>query len=194
MGGTRRSLAVTGVVLAFLLAAGCSVDRTAAPDPGSGSADVGVAVIASAPATVHDNTGVPLAPEHAEVVRSVHAALTAGDLAALRELYVGDDWAGQATLLARQAVRAAVLVVLRTHPANLGEGYLYPGFSATGWMGPLDRVDGMVLGLTPETLPDPTTGYGGYQTAFFLAPEDGGPLQWRGIAALPGVVGAAAAG
>jgi len=191
MSATRRSLAVTGGVLAVLLAAGCSADRVAGPGPDSGRADVGVAAVASAPPTVTDNAGAPLTPEHAEVVRSVHTALTAGDLDALRELYVGDDWAGQAALLAQRSVRTEVLTLLRTHPANLGEGYLYPGFSATGWVGPLDRADGAILGLTPESLPNPITGYGGYQTAFFLAPEDGGPLQWRGIDTLTGVADAA---
>lgn len=105
----------------------------------------------------------------------------------MRELYTGADWAGQAHLLEQPSVRSDVLTVLRTHPANLGEGYVYPGFSTTGWVGPIDRTDATVLGLTPESLPKPITGYGGYQTAFFLALEDGGPLQWRRIDAPNGV-------
>lgn len=184
MGGTARSIAVTGGVLAFLLAVGCSADRTATTEPGSRGTDVGVAGVEPTP-TLRDNSGVPLAPAHAEVVRAVHAALAVGDLNALRELYTGADWAGQAQLLEQPSVRSDVLTVLRTHPANLGEGYVYPGFSTTGWAGPLDRADATVLGLTPESLPNPVSGYGGYQTAFFLAPEDGGPLQWRGIDAPP---------
>lgn len=74
---------------------------------------------------VVDTQGVPLTAEHAEVVRSVHRALAAGDLAALRGLYAGDDWAGQAQLLSVDSVRRSVLDALRTQPANLGEGYLY---------------------------------------------------------------------
>jgi len=73
-------------------------------------------------------------------VRAVHAALGVGDLNALRELYTGADWAGQAHLLEQPSVRSDVLTVLRTHPANLGEGYVYPGFSTTGW-GRADRPD-----------------------------------------------------
>jgi hypothetical protein len=92
-------------------------------------------------------------PIVAEVVRAVHAALGVGDLNALRELYTGADWAGQAHLLEQPSVRSDVLTVLRTHPANLGEGYVYPGFSTTGWVGPIDRTDATVLGLTPESLP-----------------------------------------
>jgi hypothetical protein len=143
--------------------------------------------------TVVDSNGARLEPEYAEVVREVHQALVDGDLERLRSLYHGDDWAGQADLLSQQRVRDEVLTVLRTHPANLGEGYIYPGFSVTGWTGPRDRADGAVLGVTPAELPDPTTGYSGYQTAFFLEynpPHDAdGPLQWRGIAKLPAMSG-----
>lgn len=113
-----------------------------------------------------DTDGAPLRDEHADVVQAVYRALAAGDLDALGELYTGDDWAGQAALLASDAVRRSVLDALSTSPANLGEGYLYPGFSA-----------------------DPTTDYRGYQTAFFLdydPPHSAeGPLRWRGIATLP---------
>jgi len=113
-----------------------------------------------------DTDGAQLQEEHADVVRAVHRALAAGDLDALSELYAGDDWAGQAGLLANEAVRRSVLDALGTPAANLGEGYLYPGFSV-----------------------DPTTGYRGYQTAFFLDYEPprtaDGPLCWRGIATPP---------
>lgn len=140
--------------------------------------------------TVVDSDGVPLSAEHADVVRAVHAALSAGDLDELEELYAGDDWAAQAALLSCPEVRAEVLRVLRTHPANLGEGYVYPGFSSTGWSSPSDVADGDPLGIGPDTLPEPTTGYAGWQTAFFLdsAPPavTSGDLQWRGIATLPG--------
>lgn len=143
--------------------------------------------------TVVDSSGARLEPEYAEVVREVHQALADGDLERLRGLYHGDDWARQADLLSQQRVRDEVLAVLRTHPANLGEGYIYPGFSATGWSGPRDRADAGLLGITPAELPDPTTGYSGYQTAFFLEynpPHDaGGPLQWRGIAKLAALSG-----
>jgi len=180
MAGTCRSLASTGGILALLLVSGCSAGSTVTQGPGSGASDVTVAAVGAGP-TLVDNASVPLSAEHAGAVRSVHQGLATGDLEALRELYVGDDWAGQQELLAQPQVRDEVLMVLRTHPANLGEGYVYPGFSALGWSGPIDRADGTVLGVTPESLPEPTTGYDGYQTAFFLAPQDGGPLQWRGI-------------
>lgn len=127
---------------------------------------------------VVDIQGAPLTAEHAEVVRSVHRALAAGDLEALRGLYAGDDWAGQVKLLSVDSVRHSVLDALRTTPANLGEGYLYPG----GY---------------PGSYPGSSAGpvYQGYQTAFFLDdssagdspdgdPSAGaaGPLRWRGIA------------
>jgi hypothetical protein len=142
--------------------------------------------------TLVDNARTPLNAEHAGVVRSVYQGLAAGDLDALHELYVGDDWAGQQELLAQPRVRDEVRAVLRTHPANLGEGYVYPGFSALGWSGALDRADGALLGVTPESLPDPITGYNGFRTAFFLAPQAGGPLQWYGIDRLVDVTTAAA--
>ncbi len=187
MAGTRRSLAIAGGILAFLFVSGCSAGSTTTQAPGSGASDVAVTAGGAGP-TLVDTASVPLSAEHAAAVRSVHRGLTAGDLDALRELYAGDDWAGQQELLAqpRVRVRDEVLTVLRTHPANLGEGYVYPGFSAFGWSGSLDRAGGAVLGVTPESLPEPTTGYDGYQTAFFLAPQDGGPLQWHGIDRLNG--------
>jgi len=176
---TCRSLAITGGILALLFVSGCSAGSTTTQAPGSAS-DVAVTAVGAGP-TLVDTARVPLRAEHAAAVRAVHQGLAAGDLDALRALYAGDDWAGQQELLAQPRVRDEVLTVLRTHPANLGEGYVYPGFSAFGWSGPLDRADGAVLGVTPESLPEPTTGYDGYRTAFFLAPQDGGPLQWRGI-------------
>lgn len=186
-------LAVTGGILGLLLVVGlpaCSAAGSAPSDsvPVGDGTDRPAAAIEAA--TVVDSAGTPLEPEHAEVVQSVHRALANRNLDRLRELYTGDDWARQARLLAREPVQAEILGVLRTHPANLGEGYVYPGFSVTGWTGRLDHADAARLGLTPDELPDPTTGYLGYQTAFFLAPEDGGPLQWRGIARLPGVTAA----
>ena len=185
MTGTRRSLAIAGGILALVFVSGCSAGGTATQASDSGAVDVALTSVRDGP-TLLDNASVPLSAEHAGVVRSVHRGLAAGDLDALQELYAGDDWAGQQELLAQPRVRHEVLTVLRTHPANLGEGYVYPGFSALGWSGPLDRADGTVLGVTPESLPEPTTGYHGYRTAFFLAPQDGGPLQWYGIDRLTG--------
>jgi hypothetical protein len=185
MAGTGRSLAVTGGILALLFVSGCSAGRTATQTPDSGASEVATTAVTGGP-TLVDNASVPLGAEHVGVVRSVHRGLAAGDLGALQELYAGDDWAGQQELLAQPRVRHEVLTVLRTHPANLGEGYVYPGFSALGWSGPLDRADGEVLGVTPESLPEPTSSYDGYRTAFFLAPQDGGPLQWYGIDRLNG--------
>ncbi|MGH4020125.1 MAG: hypothetical protein ACRDT0_13010 [Pseudonocardiaceae bacterium] len=190
----RRSLAVSCGILALLLGSGLPA-CSAGGDAPDGTVPAGQIVddrlaAATGGATVVDSTGTPFEPEYADVVQSVYRALAVGDLERLRHLYTGDDWAGQAELLAQRPVRAEVLSVLRTHPANLAEGYVYPGFSVTGWTGRLDRVDGARLGLAPDDLPDPTTGYRGYQTAFFLAPQDGGPLQWRGIDRLPAVTSA----
>lgn len=134
---------------------------------------------ASVPVVV-DNQGRPLTPEHAAVVREVHHALVTGDLGRLRRLYAGDDWAAQEDLLGQQPVRTALLSVLQTHPANLGEGYVYPGFASFGWSSKFDVADGRLLGVTPDLLPDPRTGYTGVETAFFLDPESG-VLQWRGV-------------
>ncbi len=185
MTGACRSFAISGGILALLFISGCAAGATATQAPGSGTSDVAVTAVGDGPILV-DNASVPLSAQHAGAVRSVHQGLAAGDLEALHELYAGDDWAEQQELLAQPRVRDEVLTVLRTHPANLGEGYVYPGFSALGWSGPLDRADGDVLGVTPESLPEPTTGYDGYRTAFFLAPQDGGPLQWYGIDRLTG--------
>lgn len=133
-----------------------------------------------------DLDGAQLPAEHAEVVRSVQHALAAGDLDTLRSRYAGDDWAGQAELLSRASVRRSVLDALRTHPANLGEGYVYPGFSVTGWSGLPAQADGRLLGLDPAMVTDPVSSYAGYQTAFFLDYDPprtaDGPLRWRGIA------------
>ncbi|MGH4014821.1 MAG: hypothetical protein ACRDSL_13035 [Pseudonocardiaceae bacterium] len=105
---------------------------------------------------VVDTEGAALTAEHAEVVRSVHRALLAGDLDALGARYAGDDWAGQAELLAQPPVRRSVLDALRTHPANLGEGYLYSY---------RDYQTAFFLDYDP-----PRT--------------SSGPLRWRGIALL----------
>lgn len=163
--GTGQLLGLAGRVLAALLAlSSCAGvgDRTpGAPAPAVPVAEFSATQggVPGGPAVV-DTQGAPLEEEHAEVVRSVHRVLVAGDLDALSALYAGDDWAGQAALLASPAVRRSVLDVLRAHPANLSEGYLYPAI-----------------------------GYPGYQTAFFLdydPPSTGdGPLRWRGIALLP---------
>lgn len=190
MARSGRTLAVMGGVVAFLLAAGCSAGPAATSNPGA-DAPAAQAAAANAGPTVADTTGTAMAPGHAEVVREVHGALVAGDLEALRGLYTGNDWAGQQELLAKPEVRDEVLAVLGTHAANLGEGYVYPGFTVAGWTGPLDRVDAATLDLSPETLPEPTLDYAGYQTAFFLAEADGGPLQWRGIDRLPSAPAAA---
>lgn len=186
MAGSGQLLGLAGRVLAVLLV----LSACAGADTLAGSAANAVPVADPvAPAqdpVVVDTVGAPLRDEHAEVVRAVHRALLAGDLDALSTLYAGDDWPGQAALLAQEPVRRSVLDGLRTHPANLGEGYVYPGFTANGWAGPVERADGAVLGLDPATLPDPTTGYDGYQTAFFLDYDpprtSDGPLRWRGIA------------
>lgn len=143
-----RTAGFVGVVLAMLLAAGCSLHSPASQAPVSRQA-VAVAVAAEAGPVTRDSDGSALRAEHAGVVEAVHTALHAGDLAALRELYTGDDWAAQAALLERPEVRGKVHAALHAAPMNLGEGYVY--------------------------------GERGYETGFFLAPEDGGPLQWRGI-------------
>jgi hypothetical protein len=165
----RHRLAARGVVALLLVSvlAACS-QLGAARDAAPGTVVPNLAEPVSAaqgPALV-DSNGRPLKPEHAEVVRAVHRALAGGDLERLRELYHGDDWQQQARLLSQQRVRDEVLAALRTRPANLGEGYVYPGDSASG-----------------------ADGYSGYQTAFFLdyrpLENAGGALQWRGIAKLP---------
>lgn len=163
MGFAGRVLAVLFVLSSCAAAEGITPTTPAPAVPVAGLAVV-PEVVAEGPNLV-DTQGMALAEVHAEVVRSVHRALTAGDLDALSRLYVGDDWAGQAVLLAGPLVRQSVLDALRTSPANLGEGYLYPG-----------------------------TGVPGYQTAFFLdydPPHAGeSPLRWRGIAP-PASVGSA---
>lgn len=164
MAGSGRLLGLAGRVLAVLLVLSACAEGASALSGANAPAAPGAdrPALVAGPLVV-DTDGVPLAAEHVEVVRSVYRALRAGDLDALRALYAGDDWAGQAELLAQAPVRRDVLDALRTHPANLGEGYLYPGFSA-----------------------DPATGYSGYQTAFFLDYDpphtSAGPVRWRGIA------------
>lgn len=168
MAGHHRT-AARGVLALLLVSflTGCAAAGTAADAEPAAAPEIVDAVSTAQGPTVIDSSGAPLETEHSEVVQAVHRALADGDLERLRSLYHGDDWPGQAALLSQQRVRDEVLTVLRTHPANLGEGYIYPGFSATG--------------------------YTGYQTAFFLdynPPHDtGGPLQWRGIATLPGISG-----
>ena len=73
-----------------------------------------------------------------------------------------------------------MLSVLQTHAAHLGEGYVYPGFATFGWSSKFDVADGRLLGITPDLVPDPRTGYAGVETAFFLDPGSG-VLQWRGV-------------
>lgn len=163
MAGTVQLAGLAGRVLAVLLVLSSSCAGEGASGP---TAPVPVAKLSAVPGSpvLVDTAQAPLTEEHAEVVRSVYRALLAGDLDALSALYAGDDWAGQAELLASPAVRGSVLDVLRTQPANLGEGYLYPG-------------------LDPGL---PANGWAGYQTAFFLDYDPpgtaGGPLRWRGIA------------
>lgn len=192
----RRHRTAARGVLALLLVpvlTGCAGVGTAQDANPTAAPEMADTIGAAQGPTVVDSSGAPLEPEHSEVVAAVHRALADGDVERLRGLYHGDDWAGQAELLSQQRVRDEVITVLRTHPANLGEGYIYPGFSATGWIGLRDRADAALLDVTPDELADPTTGYPGYQTAFFLdynPPHDaGGPLQWRGIAKLPGISG-----
>jgi len=185
--GSGQLLGLAGRVLAVLLVlSACAGADTIATGTEADAVPVAGRTVPAEGPVVVDTVGAPLRAEHAELVRSVHRALQAGDLDALSALYAGDDWAGQAALLAQEPVRQSVLDGLRTHPANLGEGYVYPGLSVNGWLGPVERADGAVLGLDPATLPDPTTAYDGYQTAFFLdydPPRTAtGPLHWRGIA------------
>lgn len=149
---TGRVAGIVGAVLVVLLGSGCALQSTASAGP---ERAVPVAVTADAGPVVQDSAGVPLTPEHAAVVTAVYNGLRACDLAALRELYTGDEWTAQAALLALPQVRQQVIAAMETAPANLGEGYVY--------------------------------GAGPYQVGFFLAPEDGGPLQWRGIQAPPGL-------
>ncbi len=189
----RHRTAARGVFALLLVAVltGCAGVGTARDAESTSAAPDAADLISTAPGpTVVDSSGAPLEPEYAEVVQAVQRALSDGDLGRLRGLYHGDDWAAQAELLSQQRIRDQVLTLLRTHPANLGEGYIYPGFSVTGWTGLRDRADAALLDVAPDELADPTTGYSGYQTAFFLdynPPHDaGGPLQWRGIATLPG--------
>lgn len=193
MAGREQLLGLAGRVVAVLLVLTACAGADTTTNGGAGAGTSGAVPLAgrAAPApgpVVVDTVGAPLMPEHAEVVRSVHRALRAGDLDALGVLYTGDDWAGQAQLLAQEPVRRSVLAGLATHPANLGEGYVYPGFSEFGWASPVERADGAVLGIDPATLPDPTTSYPGYQTAFFLDYDpphsSDGPLRWRGVALL----------
>jgi hypothetical protein len=174
---------LAGRVAAVLLVLGSCVGANAV-EPGA--AEPGTLAFAErlpappAPApdgpSLVDTGGLPLRDDHAEVVRAVHRALTAGDLPALHDLYAGDDWAGQADLLASEQVRRSVLDALAANPANLSEGYVYPGFAA----------DSVVPYVEPYAGP-----YAGYRTAFFLDYETAeGPLLWRGIAApAPALIG-----
>lgn len=146
MAPTRSGLALAGAVLAALLATGCASQPTASPAPVAGQSEV--AAVDAGP-VIRDTGGALLKVAHADVVQDVHAALQAGDLDALRALYVGDGWQAQAELLGQPLVRERLVAGLETPPENLGEGYVY-------------RADGFELG-------------------FFLAPQDGGPLEWRGI-------------
>lgn len=143
---------LASTVLAVLLA-GCSFQSTASSAPISGQ-PAALAVATDPGPVILDRGGSALRAEHADVVEAVHTALRGGDLAVLRELYIGDDWATQAALLAQPQVRSQVHAALHAAPMNLGEGYVY--------------------------------GERGYQAGFFLAPEAGGPLQWRGIQAPEG--------
>lgn len=172
MAAGGRLLSLTGGALAVLLALGaCAGD--AGPGAGSGAAPgvvptspappPGVIAVADHAATrapgpaVVDTAGAPLRPEHAEVVRQVHRALASGDLHRLRGLYAGDDWAGQAALLADAPVRHSVIGALCAPPDNLGEGYLYssPAFQTA-----------FFLDYDPPRI-------------------SSGPLRWRGIAEAP---------
>lgn len=195
MAGREQLLGLAGrVLVALLVLSACGGVNHTTSDTGADAVPVAGRLVPAADPVVIDTAGAPLKPEHAEVVRSVHRALRAGDLDALSVLYAGDDWTGQSELLAQETVRRSVLAGLSTHPANLGEGYVYPGLSVNGWASPVERADGAVLDIDPATMPDPTTSYPGYQTAFFLDYDPphstGGPLRWRGIALLtPAVVG-----
>lgn len=172
MAETGQLIGLASRVLAVLLvlSSSCAEASQSAPDP---QAPVPVAELSAVPEgpAVVDAGGAPLTAEHAEVVRSVHQALLAGDLDALHALYAGDDWAGQAALLTSPEVRRSMLDALRTAPDNLGEGYVYPGLTP---------------GLPPSL---PVDDVAGFDTAFFLdydPPDTGdGPLRWRGIAPTP---------
>ena len=169
MAGSGRLPGSAGRVLAVLLVlSSCGGAGTAASGTSEFARPVPANSVVEGSVTLEspvllDAEGAQLQAEHADVVRAVYHALAAGNLDALSELYAGDDWAGQAALLADEAVRRNVLDALGTYPANLGEGYLYPGFST-----------------------DPLSDYQGYRTAFFLDYDPpgwgGGPLRWRGIA------------
>ena len=157
MAASGQLLGLAGRVLAVLLVlSACGgADTTTAGTEANAVPLAGRMVPSQGPVVV-DTVGAPLTDEHAEVVRSVHRALQAGDLDALSALYAGDDWAAQAALLAQDAVRRSVLDGLRTHPDNLGEGYLYSH---------QDYQTAFFLDYDP-----PRT--------------SGGPLRWRGIAPL----------
>ncbi len=172
MAGTGQLIGFASRVLAVLLvlSSSCAEAGEIASAPPAPKPVAELSGVPEGP-TVVDTGHAPLKEEHAEVVRSVHRALAAEDLDALRALYAGDDWAGQAELLADSTVRRSVLDALGTPPANLGEGYVYPGHSP---------------GLLPGS---PVDGWVGYETGFFLdydPPRTGdGPLRWRGIALPP---------
>lgn len=155
MGGRGQLFRLAGRVLAVLFVltscagADAITEAHAVPVAGRTAPVTGPAVV--------DTAGAPLTAEHAEVVRSVHRALLAGDLDGLAALYAGDDWAGQVELLAQDLVRQHVLDALRRHPDNLGEGYLYSY---------RDYQTAFFLDYNP---PHTSTG----------------PLRWRGIATPP---------
>lgn len=151
MAARGQLLGLAGRVLAVLLVLSACTGTDGAV---SGAEPSAVPVVHTEGPVVVDTDGAPLKPEHAEVVRSVHQALQAGDLDALGARYAGDDWAGQARLLAQDPVRRSVLAALRTHPENLGEGYVY---------GSRDFQTAFFLDYDPPRTSD-------------------GPLRWRGIA------------
>lgn len=126
MGGRGQLFGLAGRVLAvlFVLTSCAGADAIASGSEAHAVPMAGQTAPAKGPMVV-DTAGAPLTEEHAEVVRSVHRALLAGDLDGLGALYAGDDWAGQAELLAQDPVRQHVLDALRRPPDNLGEGYVY---------------------------------------------------------------------
>lgn len=155
MAGSGQLLGLAGRVLAVLLVlSACAGADTIAAGAEANAVPVTGQMVPTEEPVVVDTIGAPLQAEHAELVRSVHRALQAGDLDALSALYAGDDWGGQAALLAQEPVRRSVLDGLRTHPANLGEGYVYSSS---------EYETAFFLDYDPPRISD-------------------GPLRWRGIA------------